>query len=113
MGVVDREKANRRMRAFRDRRRTILREAKARPCADCGRSYPHYVMDFDHVRGDKSINVADVIYKNWSEKRLTEEIAKCDVVCANCHRIRTHQLIAHELGLRVLGSVDPDEETQP
>ena len=44
-------------------------------------------MDFDHIRGKKLHNVAWLV--NVSERRLLEEIAKCDLVCANCHRIRT------------------------
>lgn len=44
-------------------------------------------MDFDHV-GDKAFNIATAIDKRWSE--IQAEIKKCDVVCANCHRIRTY-----------------------
>ena len=74
----------------RRRNKEIVREAKQRPCADCGRSYPAYVMDFDHVRGSKTANIA--LLKTYaSTAALLEEIAKCDVVCSNCHRVRTHQ----------------------
>jgi len=59
------------------------------PCMDCKISYPYYMMDFDHVRGTKHANVAELI-NTLSKKRLDEEIAKCEVVCSNCHRIRTH-----------------------
>jgi hypothetical protein len=62
-------------------------EAKARPCADCGVQYPPYVMQFDHQR-DKSFGISD-ISAIASMKRLLEEIAKCDIVCANCHFERT------------------------
>jgi hypothetical protein len=66
----------------------IVREAKNKPCADCGVPYPFYVMDFDH-RENKSFNLSMVAKRHYSEARLLEEIAKCDVVCANCHRERT------------------------
>ena len=56
---------------------------------DCKISYPYYMMDFDHVRGTKQANVAELI-NTLSKKRIDEEIAKCEVVCSNCHRIRTH-----------------------
>jgi hypothetical protein len=70
----------------------IVREAKDVPCADCGQSYPYYVMDFDHVRGTKAFNLATAVRKaSGNFKKLFDEIAKCDVVCANCHRERTHQ----------------------
>lgn len=59
------------------------------PCADCGNKYPPYVMDFDHRDpSKKSFSVAKFKSTN-SVERVLKEIAKCDVVCANCHRERT------------------------
>jgi hypothetical protein len=73
----------------RERVVEFIREAKSKPCADCGRAYPYYVMDFDHRVGEKkSHNVHDLI-RAASFRQLHIEIAKCDVVCANCHRQRT------------------------
>lgn len=66
-----------------------LKESK--PCLDCGHSYPHYVMDFDHVRGEKCANIADMVNRSCSRKAVFEEIEKCDLVCSNCHRVRTHK----------------------
>lgn len=57
-------------------------------CADCGNSDPR-VFEFDHTSDDKEFNIGDAIQKGVSWKRIQEEIDKCDVVCANCHRIRT------------------------
>lgn len=68
-------------------REDIVRAAKDKSCADCGVWYPYYVMDFDHVRGTKVDIVGHV--KGGSIQRLMLEISKCEVVCANCHRIRT------------------------
>jgi uncharacterized OB-fold protein len=59
---------------------------KSVPCMDCGRSFPPYVMDFDHVRGRKSYEISRV----RSMAKVLAEVGKCDVVCSNCHRIRTH-----------------------
>lgn len=83
------QRADRFHKAIRD----LLRAAKSRPCADCGRSYPYYVMEFDHREGEtKCFNIADVMGpRRAGKKRLLAEIAKCDVVCANCHRERTYQ----------------------
>jgi hypothetical protein len=68
--------------------RSLIRAAKDKPCADCGVRYPYYVMDFDHREGEEKL--ANVGYFAFStEAALGEEVAKCDVVCANCHRIRT------------------------
>jgi hypothetical protein len=67
-------------------RRSLLWDLKDRPCADCGQVFPPYVMDFDH-RGGKEFNLARVHRRSFAE--LKAEAEKCDVVCANCHRIRT------------------------
>lgn len=76
-------------KAKRAKIRQLLQEAKNHPCMDCGSSYPYYVMDFDHRPGeDKIFNPSEATTK--SERLLLEEIAKCDLVCANCHRFRTH-----------------------
>jgi len=58
-------------------------------CADCGYREHAVALDFDHRPGEaKRFNVA------WAKMRskavLLAEIAKCDVVCSNCHRVRTH-----------------------
>ncbi len=59
------------------------------PCADCKNKYPYYVMDFDHL-GDKKILVSKVINSgSWVQTKA--EIAKCEIVCSNCHRTRTHE----------------------
>jgi hypothetical protein len=66
-----------------------LAETKNVPCMDCGEQYPTYVMDFDHVRGEKLFSLANAWQNGFSLKKVQEEVAKCEVVCANCHRIRT------------------------
>jgi len=72
------------------RHREFMRRAKSRPCADCGIQYPYYVMDFDHRDGaTKSFMLSDIT--RATSKSLLQEIEKCDVVCANCHRERTQQ----------------------
>ena len=70
-----------------DKRNTI-NAIKAKPCHDCGQSFPPHVMDFDHVRGKKRFGVAKM--QNHGLEAILAEIAKCDLVCANCHRIRTY-----------------------
>ena len=59
------------------------------PCADCGNPYPYYVMDFDHREGNKKFNLGDAMQYGFN--KVVKEIKKCDVVCANCHRERTHK----------------------
>lgn len=70
------------------RNRGIYDEARSVPCLDCGKSYNPWQMEFDH-RGDKTAHVSVLAITGASEKRLREEIAKCDVRCALCHRRKT------------------------
>lgn len=66
-----------------------VRAAKARPCADCGIQYPHYVMDFDHRDPTKKLfNISGGALRR-KPSLILAEIAKCDIVCANCHRERS------------------------
>ena len=62
--------------------------AKDAPCVDCGIRYPPYVMDFDHRDPATKKKAVSRIH---SIQMAADEIAKCDLVCANCHRERTHQ----------------------
>lgn len=60
------------------------------PCTDCGVKYPPYVMDFDHIDGQEKSDNVSVLIRKGSRSAVMDEIAKCEVVCSNCHRIRTH-----------------------
>jgi hypothetical protein len=73
----------------RDKLREIIRTAKDVPCLDCGVKYPYYVMDFDHLE-DKIFNVGHMVGRGIPVSMVITEIAKCEVVCSNCHRERTH-----------------------
>lgn len=66
----------------------MVQGAKNVPCTDCGERYASYVMDFDHVIGVKSFGIGTRLGIH-SDTSLIAEIAKCEVVCANCHRERT------------------------
>lgn len=59
------------------------------PCLDCRHKFPPECMDFDHVRSEKVDNVSHLVVGRYSWETILNEIAKCDIVCANCHRIRT------------------------
>ena len=75
----------------RNQFRKYIHEIKAlSPCKDCGMFYPHYIMDFDHLPGfEKLYNIGSDFSKIGSLKILKEEIEKCELVCANCHRHRS------------------------
>lgn len=69
--------------------RTWIQEVKSKPCMDCGVSYPYYVMDFDHRDPSIKTDFIGKVIRRGSWNLLREEVAKCDVVCSNCHRERT------------------------
>src|SRR5262249_4799464 len=73
------------------RTQAMAEAAKARPCADCGVQFTPWQMDFDHVRGTKIAGGSQISQAYTSILKLLEEIAKCEVVCATCHRDRTHK----------------------
>jgi hypothetical protein len=60
-----------------------------RPCADCGFIFPPRAMEFDHIDSrNKHGDVCALLYRsNWSI--VLKEIKKCELVCANCHALRT------------------------
>jgi len=57
-------------------------------CTDCGEKYPFYVFDFDHVRGTKKASISRLLCS--SPNMIDKEVKKCELVCANCHRVRTY-----------------------
>ena len=75
---------------WRQKRILFIQELKNKPCTDCKQVYPYYVMDFDHVRGEKLFGISSSIQNPVSMARLLAELDKCELVCSNCHRVRTH-----------------------
>lgn len=70
--------------------RALIDKLRSAPCMDCKQTFPPCAMDFDHVRGEKTNNISTIASTAFSTKRLLDELKKCEVVCACCHRIRTH-----------------------
>jgi hypothetical protein len=89
MPYKDLEKQRKWWRVRRTKIRTIVDEAKNKPCVDCGNIFPVICMQFDHVKGIKSFNLASAKAYGGNLEKLYAEIHKCDIVCANCHAIRT------------------------
>jgi len=79
-----------RKREARDRNKEYIRQVKEKhPCADCGEIYHFSQMDFDHITGKKKHSLARYANSAVSISTIKDEIKKCEVVCANCHRYRT------------------------
>lgn len=80
------------MAASRKAKRELINRHKMRPCADCKIQHNPWVMQFDHKPGfQKAFNVSWLYVKNASLELIETEIAKCEVVCANCHAERSYR----------------------
>ncbi len=80
---------DRNARLRQEKRRWLVAYKESRGCMDCHRNYPACVLDLDHRNPkEKSSEVTFLVNRGWAA--LKAEVEKCDVVCANCHRIRHH-----------------------
>lgn len=75
----------------RNERKKWIDSLKAgKSCTDCNGLFPPYVLDFHHRDSStKIMSIANAVI-NRSKAFVEEELLKCDLTCANCHRIRTH-----------------------
>ena len=77
----------------RKNRKSIIdyvNKVKSVPCKDCDKKYDPVCMDFDHLDpSEKVAAIAVMVRNNLSIDTIKKEIEKCEVVCANCHRLRT------------------------
>ena len=76
-----------------DNRSNLWKYLLANPCIDCGET-DLIVLEFDHLDPlTKTANISEMM-SSYTWKRIRKEIDKCEVRCANCHRIKT----AHQFG---------------
>ena len=73
-----------------DNQKRLADYLRRHPCVDCGQTDIR-VLEFDHVRGNKTLEVAKLLDRAISWSAIEAEIAKCEVRCANCHRIKTNE----------------------
>lgn len=83
------------------RRKQVIDYKLAKGCTDCGYNEDAWALEFDHL-GNKAFIISRHI-QSYSWDKLKLEIDKCEVVCANCHRIRTKRRMVAEGKV-----VDPD-----
>lgn len=69
--------------------RQFVDEIKKGPCTDCHRTFPTIGMDFDHLPQYKKTGEVSKLVASGSLNRVKEEIKKCELVCAVCHRVRS------------------------
>lgn len=85
------KKRVKRKRNERNMMRDMINEIKDVPCMDCGEKHPSWAMDFDHRDPKlKKFTIGNAITLAVSRVALIDEMEKCDIVCALCHRYRTH-----------------------
>ena len=73
----------------RGRAEWLLSLKRGRPCTDCGRVFPPEVMQWDHLPGLLKLGNISTDLRKRSREQVIQEIAKCELVCTNCHTIRT------------------------
>jgi hypothetical protein len=83
------DKAKLRSKEGRKRFYTWFYALKDKPCTDCVVKYPYYVMQWDHLPGYEKIGTISNSKVTKNRTKILEEIKKCELVCANCHAVRT------------------------
>lgn len=79
-----------RTREFQRKRKEMLNALKlSNGCKVCGYNEHPAALHFNHVCGDKLFNISQDSKKAWG--RIIEEVAKCEVLCANCHSVHTYE----------------------
>jgi hypothetical protein len=73
-----------------ENRRRIHGYLSAHPCIDCGNTDVR-CLEFDHVRGSKEADIGKLLATATPWDVIEAEIVKCEIRCANCHRIKTSE----------------------
>lgn len=58
-------------------------------CIDCGERFPAFVMHWDHLPGFEKAGDISTMVGHRKRQAILEELRKCELVCANCHVVRT------------------------
>ena len=86
------KESSKKSRAEKQKKMFLL---KSNPCTDCKKEYHPVVMHWDHLDSATKIDNISRLIMNSSWAKVLEEVKKCELVCANCHQMRTlRRLIA-------------------
>lgn len=89
VGFEQKDKVLARQQQKRNAIKEFIAELKqSNPCLDCGENYPYWMMDFDHME-NKEFVISNYRNVTTDFEKIKNEISKCEIVCANCHRNRT------------------------
>jgi hypothetical protein len=80
-----------RNRCYTERQKKFIQELKSNPCVDCGKRFHFCVMDFDHRNQFIKQSGISRMISHYGRATILKEISKCDLVCSNCHRLRTYR----------------------
>lgn len=86
---IEKKKSVQRNILYRKRNKEYVNTVKSAPCTDCKNQYHPFVMDFDHTGDNKEHIISKMVATPFSLDKIKAEIAKCELVCSNCHRMRT------------------------
>lgn len=99
MPYKDIEKQREYQRRRTRRARQTISDLKSNvPCTDCRKTYPPYVMDWDHI-GEKRFIISKAANSRKNREVIKEELSRCELVCSNCHRIRTQKRLEAQWNL--------------
>lgn len=83
----------------RAKTRKMIAALKDAPCVDCSCRFDWFVMEFDHI-GEKTYGLGEIARRGWTLDRIKTEIAKCELVCSCCHRLRTASRLSEPTSYR-------------
>lgn len=89
-GTQEQQRCREKWTRTRSEQGALLRAFRQGTCFDCGRSFEWFVVEFDHRDASKKQGNVPQLAGRVSLRRLLEELEKCDIVCSNCHRVRTY-----------------------
>lgn len=95
--IPRRDKARNAQQKYRDSVSFLINQLKSKPCERCGDVLSPWQKDFDHINPDLKVMHIGRFRRYGTKEKILEEIQKCRLLCANCHRLCTHLPFVVEL----------------